>query len=136
MPVSPEDANFSLMQLYRVINRDRGTVLAERARMARDARERMKGLLGSDALRPGEALILRPCFQVHTFGMRYPLDVLFLDGRGTVVRMIRSLPPGRLSPLVLRARVAVELPAGVLEETGTGPGDRVAFEPGLPGVDG
>ncbi|MEJ5186861.1 MAG: hypothetical protein WHT46_07265, partial [Candidatus Geothermincolales bacterium] len=72
MPVSPEDANFSLMQLYRVINRDRGTVLAERARMARDARERMKGLLGSDALRPGEALILRPCFQVHTFGMRYP----------------------------------------------------------------
>jgi uncharacterized membrane protein (UPF0127 family) len=120
------------MRLYRVINLDRGVVLAERARMASRARERLRGLLGSEGLSPGEGLILRPCWQVHTFGMRYPIDVLFLDAKGIVARMVLGMRPGRLSPLVLRSRTVVELPAGVLRETGTRPGDRIGFQPDFP----
>ena len=106
--------------------------MAERARMASRARERLRGLLGSEGLSPGEGLILRPCWQVHTFGMRYPIDVLFLDAKGIVARVVLGMRPGRLSPLVLRSRTVVELPAGVLRETGTRPGDRICFQPELP----
>jgi uncharacterized membrane protein (UPF0127 family) len=49
-----------------------------------------------------------------------------------VARIVLGMRPGRLSPLVLRSRTVVELPAGVLRETGTRPGDRIGFQPDLP----
>ncbi len=112
-----------------VVNQTRGKVLATKARLALRARERMKGLKGLEGLKPGEALILRPCFQVHTFGMRFPIDVLFLDGQGMTVKAIHSMRPRRISPWVLEARTVLELPAGVLRETGTLVGDRILLQP-------
>jgi uncharacterized membrane protein (UPF0127 family) len=78
----------------------------------RNAGERMRGLLGTDALPPGHGLLLAPARQVHTFGMRYPIDVVFCTGDFVVVRVIRGLRPNRFSPLVLRARQALEFRSG------------------------
>jgi uncharacterized protein len=93
-----------------------GAVLAERARWARTGKERRRGLLGLDSFPPGEALIIEKAPQVHTLGMAFPIDVVFADRSWKVRHVIRSMRPGRLSRFV-RARYAVELPAGTVDES-------------------
>ena len=103
----------------------RGLVIADRLRFATSATERVRGLLGTDALAPGAALVI-PTRQVHTFGMRYSIDVIFCDEGWTVVRVVRDMRPNRMSRLVLRARRVVELPAGGARSVEVG--DRLSLE--------
>lgn len=110
-------------------NLTRGTTLATDARFALVSRERTRGLLGLDCLPEGEALVFPKCRQVHTFGMRFTVDVLFLDREGEVVHLVRSLKPRRMTRWVLRARTTVELPAGTIDACGTLRGDTLAFDP-------
>jgi hypothetical protein len=114
----------------RVINKTRGTVLADRAREALGTLERMKGLLGRRELPLGEGLLIRPCNSIHMFFMRFPIDALFLDGEGTVVKLFAALPPWRATWIYPRARAVLELPAGVAAATGTVEGDRLELQPG------
>ena len=60
--------------------------------------------------------------------MRFPIDVVFVDRTGVVVRVCRELDPRRLSPFVPRARNAIELAAGTVEMTGTEPQDRIEID--------
>src|SRR5207253_2310168 len=80
----------------KLVNETRGAVLAERAEVAERAWARIKGLLGREALGAGEALVIRPCTSIHTFFMRFPIDVLFLDAGGSVLRAIGAMRPFRL----------------------------------------
>lgn len=89
-----------------------GAVLAERARWARTSRERRRGLIGAPPLKSGEGLIIDGGFQVHTFGMRFPIDVVFCDADWSVKHIVRSLGPRRITRVVFGARYAIELPAG------------------------
>jgi hypothetical protein len=98
-----------------------GQVLAT-AEVARDARARTRGLLGRDGIEG--ALVLRPCRHVHTFGMRFPVDVAFCDVTGRVLRTC-SLNPWRLSPVVPRAAFAIEAAAGSFDRWRLQTGDRV-----------
>jgi uncharacterized protein len=90
-------------------------------------------LLGLALLRPaelpsGHALLLRPCSSIHTFGMRFPIDVAFADDEGTVLRVIRGVPPRRVVRCP-RAAVALEAHAGELGRfllDGRGAGSRLA----------
>jgi len=99
---------------FQVVNRARGTVLATRLEVAGSAAERTKGLLGRDGLAPGEGLWIVPCESVHTFFMRFAIDVLFLDASGCLIRAVRDLKPWRVCWPVWRARVVVEIPAGTV----------------------
>lgn len=116
----------------RVVNRTRGTVVGERVRTASTFLTRFAGLIGTAALAEGEGLWIVPCRSVHTLGMRYPIDVAFLDARGGVVGILERLPPNRIGRLFRGARGALELKAGILAATGTAPGDRLEFEGGGP----
>ena len=87
------------------------------------AGQRRRGLAGLDVLPEGRALHLRPCRAVHTFGMRFDLDLVWLDGASRVVRVDRGVPPRRRRTC-LRARSVVELRAGEADrllETGYTP---------------
>ena len=75
------------------------------------AGQRRRGLAGLDGLPANRALHLRPCRAVHTFGMRFALDLVWLDGARRVVRVDRGVPPRR-QRACLRARSVVELRAG------------------------
>ena len=92
----------------------------------------MKGLLGTRRLEPGDGLWLRPCRQVHMMGMRYAIDVVFLDDDHRVVHVIESLAPGRISPRVPGATSVLELPTGTVAGTGLASGAQVSIdsEPG------
>lgn len=87
-----------------------------------DRRARRRGLLG----RPGYegALVLRPCRQVHTVGMRFAIDVAFCDRDG-VVRRVATMRPGRVSRPCLAAAWAVEAEAGAFSRWGLAVGDRL-----------
>jgi len=116
----------------RVVNRTRGIVLGDKVRTASTLRSRIVGLLGTAAIADGEGLWIVPCRGVHTLGMRYPIDVAFLDPRGVVDGILEGLPPNRIGRLFRGARGALELRSGTLAATGTVPGDRLEFEGGGP----
>jgi hypothetical protein len=80
--------------------------------IAQTRSERRRGLLGRDEI--DGALVLRPCRQVHTFRMRFPIDVVWCADDGRVLR-IATLPPGRISRPVLRSRFVIEVAAGAAE---------------------
>jgi len=101
-------------------------------RTAQTFLSRLVGLLGTAAIAEGEGLWIAPCRRVHTLGMRYPIDVAFLDARGVVVGTLEGLPPNRIGRVFRDARGALELRAGTLAATGTAPGDRLEFEGGGP----
>jgi uncharacterized membrane protein (UPF0127 family) len=111
----------------RVINTTRDTVLAETADKANTSKKRRTGLLKHDSLPKGEGLWIAPCEAVHTFGMKFPIDVLYLSKKKKVLKIRREMPKRRLSAC-LRAYSVLELPAGMAAETQTQPGDQLAFE--------
>lgn len=89
--------------------------------------ERLRGLLGRDSLAEGAALSIEPCTSIHTFFMRFAIDVLFLDRGGRVVRAISTMKPWRLTRVYPAAALVVELPAGTLRRTATAEGDLLSF---------
>jgi uncharacterized membrane protein (UPF0127 family) len=98
-----------------------GDVLAA-AEIAGTHRARRQGLRGRDVIEG--ALVLRPCRNVHTVGMRFPIDVAFCDRDGIVIRTC-SLRPWRLSPVVPRAALAIEAPEGAFERWKLQLGDKL-----------
>jgi uncharacterized membrane protein (UPF0127 family) len=117
------------MRDVKIINLTRGEVLAEKAAVAETPASRRRGLLGTDSLPHGAGLLIVPCRNVHTFGMRYPIDVVFVDETWTVRHIVHAMKPGRLSALVFASRAALELPAGKAVETGTAKGDALDAVP-------
>jgi len=87
----------------------------------------MVGLLGRRSLAGDEGLLLTPCTSIHTFFMRFPIDILYLDREQVVVKAVRALRPFRLSACLKGGRSTLELPAGAIEASGTQVGDRLVL---------
>ena len=115
------------MAKLRVANQTRGRVLADRADIADTSAKRRKGLLKHKSLERGEGLWIAPCEGVHTFGMKFPIDVLFLSRKKQVLKTRPAMVKRRIA-FSLRAYSVLELPAGTLAETGTVAGDQLEFE--------
>ena len=111
----------------KVVNRDRGTVLAELADVADTSAKRRTGLLKHTGLKPGEGLWIVPCESVHSFGMKFSIDVVYLDRKKKVRKIRKEMVPRRISAC-LTAHSVLELPVGVIEATRTEPGDQLEFE--------
>src|SRR5205809_6376497 len=105
-----------------VRNRTRGATLASNVRLADTPVARRVGLLKHRRLNAGEGLWIYPTQAIHTFGMRFPIDVAFIDRRMRVKRIYHRLAPFRLTSLVWSAESVLELPSGSLAGTGTAVG--------------
>ena len=110
-----------------IVNRTRGTVLGSNVRLADTGLGRLRGLLFRPEPRTGEGLLLTPCNAIHTWGMRFSLDVVFLDAAGRVLRVIEALGPGRTPGRVPGGRYVLELPVGTIRATGTVVGDACSW---------
>lgn len=95
----------------RLINATRDALLAERLFVADTYLSRLRGLIGHAPLASGDALWIRPCQQVHTHFMGYPLHVIFLDAEQRVLRVVQDMRPWRVSPWVRQAKSAIEFNA-------------------------
>jgi uncharacterized membrane protein (UPF0127 family) len=111
-----------------VHNHTRGQPLVSRAELADTFWGRLRGLMGRPSLAPGEGLILKGEKNIHTFFMRFPIDVLYVDTAWRVVRLDKAMPPNRIGPFVPRSFYVVELPEGVIEKTGSNVGDQLALQ--------
>jgi len=110
-----------------VRNLTRATVLAQAAEVADTSKKRRIGLLKHKRLAPGEGLWIIPCESVHTFFMKFPIDLVYLD-RARKVKKVRSAVPAWRLSMCLAAHSILELPAGVIEATKTTVGDELAIE--------
>jgi len=111
-----------------ITNTTRNADLGSRVRVASSLRERIVGLLRTPEVMPGEGLLIERTASIHMFFMRYPIDVVFVDGEGRVTRTVSRLRPWRVVWWARGARDCIELRAGALEGSGTQPQDELAFE--------
>jgi uncharacterized membrane protein (UPF0127 family) len=111
----------------KVRNRDRGSVLAEAAEVADTSAKRRTGLLKHSGLEPGSGLWIAPCEAVHSFGMKFAIDLVYLDRKKKVRKIRREMVPRRLSAC-LTAHSVLELPVGAIDASRTEPGDQLEFE--------
>jgi len=112
------------------MNLDTGAVVADRVAVADTRATRAVGLLSRSGLEPGEALWIVPSRGVHTWGMRFAIDVVALDARGVVIDQVSGLRPWRIR-LPRRGTAGVlELPSGTLDASGTVLGHRIEFARG------
>jgi hypothetical protein len=115
----------------KIWNLTRETVLAHSVEVADHGAARRKGLLGRDGLPAGEGIWIVPCESVHTFAMRFPIDLIYLDRHKKVKKVRTGVAPWRMSAC-LSAHSVLEFASGTVEPTGTRPGDQLEFSPRLP----
>ncbi|MFC1699600.1 DUF192 domain-containing protein [Candidatus Omnitrophota bacterium] len=113
------------MKTVKIVNVTKKTILAQEGKIAASLGQRMKGLLGRDGLAADQALVLKPCTSIHTCFMRFTIDVLFVDSKMKVIKLIQNIPPFRLSSIAWRSQMAIELPAGKIAQTNTQSGDLI-----------
>ena len=108
-------------------NRTRSAYLATELDIARTHWSRFCGLMARDPqhFRAGQGLWITPCKGVHTWGMRFPIDVLYLDREKVVVHLEQSLRPWRFAPVRRKAASVLELPGKTVSMTGTSVGDHI-----------
>lgn len=114
--------------VLKAVNVTRGTVMATHLDVANSGKRRRKGLLGRECLAPGEGLWIIPCESVHTFFMRFPIDLIYLDRRNRVRKVRLSVDAWRISAC-FRAHSVLELPAGTVRATETERGDILELTP-------
>jgi len=114
----------------KALNGSSGKELAGSLFVAATLFSRARGLLGRKGLPPGEGLLIRPCKGVHTFLMKFPIDVVFLDKDNRVIAAVEHLRPHRITKVLLSAASVIELPAGTLHASGTAVGDLVLIDAG------
>lgn len=116
-----------------VRNTSRGTTLADRADIADTSSKRQTGLLKHSKLEFGEGLWIVPCEAVHTIGMKFPIDVLFLNRKRRVLKIRHAMPRWRFAGSLF-AHSVLELPSGAAAATETVTGDQLEFEKYEPGA--
>lgn len=114
-----------------VYNRTQETFVATEARVADGYFSRLIGLLGKRRqwARPGQGLWIVPSHGVHTIGMLFPLDLVFLDSKKRVVHVEEHVRPFRISAVSLKAYSVLELPPHTIFRTGTQQGDQLEIGP-------
>jgi uncharacterized membrane protein (UPF0127 family) len=104
---------------------ERGQVVCGSCEVAEGFVARLRGLLGRKRLEAGAGMLFRPANSVHTIGMRFPIDVVYLDRNLTVLEVVRRLGPWRVSAC-WRAQAVLELSAGECERLALAVGDRLS----------
>lgn len=117
-----------MRKMVRMIETESGRIVVARMERADTLWKQTIGLLGRGALEADSGLWLEPCNSVHTFGMRFPIDVLFLNRKGVALKTAHRIVPWRIAGLFFQARIVVELPSGILEAQNIVEGHRYFLE--------
>jgi uncharacterized membrane protein (UPF0127 family) len=111
-----------------LVNRQTAQTISTSVEVAATRRTRRRGLLGRKTMDASEALIIAPCFAIHTAFMQFSIDVIFVDSHGRVLKILRELPPWRMA-IAPRAHAVIELAAGSLKSRDLKVGDAVDLAP-------
>jgi uncharacterized membrane protein (UPF0127 family) len=116
------------MEIVRIINKTKNTILAQRAEVAATILKGIKGLLGRKGIGEGEGMIIKPCSSIHTFFMQFPIDVIFLNKDNQIAALREYMPPYRMFSTWFKGKQVIELPAGTISKTNTALKDEISIE--------
>ena len=119
-----------MAELLTAINVTRDVRLTACGRVADTFYTRLVGLLRDKTLEYGDGLWIKPCNSIHSVGMRFVFDAIFLDKNLRVVHLVREMKPWRISKIVFAAHSVLELPAGLISQTATELGDQFEMRTG------
>jgi uncharacterized protein len=114
--------------MVRVYNETKSSCLGEQIGIADSSLRRMVGLLGKRSLAPGCGLFIVPSQAIHTVGMAFPIDVIFVDKKHSVVGLREAVPPFRMTRVFWKALGVLELPPGTIRESRTEVGDQLKVD--------
>lgn len=100
------------MREARLTRKESGEVIMSRCFVTENSLERMRGLLGRQSLASDEALWIQPCNNVHTFFMKFSIDVVFMNSQGRILKIYSSMKPWKTHWPVWKASIALEMPEG------------------------
>jgi len=112
----------------KLVNATQGQTLSHRVRVAQSIWQRMRGLIGTKTMAEDEVFCIPQCQGVHTFAMVFPIDVIFLDGHGTVLKIDPEMLPNRIGPVCWKARSVLELPGGTAKRYKLEIGDKLCLQ--------
>ena len=115
--------------MLKVTNTTRGTTVGDRVELANTSLTRMFGLLGHKGLDAGEGLWIKPSSGVHTFFMRFTIDVIGLDADLKVVKLWHRLPPWRVTSVSIKLKSVIELSGGAIKAASVQIGDQLEITP-------
>lgn len=99
-----------------LVNQTTGVIVADEVKLATSFWLRLKGLMFTAKLPEGNALYLSPCRTIHTFFMRYPIDVVYLDEKQKIIAVDFELKPNKLGSILWNVKDIVELPSGTIKK--------------------
>jgi uncharacterized membrane protein (UPF0127 family) len=114
--------------MVRVYNTTKHSCLGEQIRMADSSLRRLVGLLGKRSLAPGCGLFIVPSQAIHTVGMAFPIDVIFVDKKYNVLGVREAVPPFRITRVFWKALGVLELPVGTIKDSCTEVGDQLKVD--------
>lgn len=106
---------------------EKAVTIGSRIGLADTSLTRLFGLLGKSGLEPGCGILIRPSSGVHTFWMRFSIDVVALDRELRVLKVYPRLPPWRITSVSTKVKSMLELAPGQIEACGIAPGDQLAI---------
>lgn len=112
----------------KLIKQDNQQVILSDVKIAKNPFSRMKGLLFTKEILPGKGLCLKPCNGVHSIGMRYAIDVIYLNKAGAIQKIIHDFKPGKLGPVNFKTHQIVEMKAGTLKPLDLTAGEVLTFQ--------
>jgi uncharacterized membrane protein (UPF0127 family) len=116
------------LRILKIENVTKKVTLADKAGIADTCGSRLKGLLGRKDLPKGDGLVIDPCTGIHTIGMKFNIDVLFLDRSSCVIGLRKGITPNHFTRIFWKAKRAVELPVETIEDSATDIGDLIRIE--------
>lgn len=108
-------------------NKRNSKIVCENIEIATSFFARLKGLMFREKLNKGEGLLINPCNSIHTFFMKFPIDVLFVNKEDEIIACIEKMKPSRISKIYGKAKYVVELSAGTIESKDIKVGDRIIY---------
>lgn len=116
------------MQKVKICNSSKNKLILAEAEVADTFFQRFRGLLGKKYLQPESGLIIAPCNSVHTIGMKFPIDVIFVDKENKICYIMRNMKKGKISPIISRAKMVIEFNAGMADRLQLEINDEIQLE--------
>jgi uncharacterized protein len=111
----------------KLINKTNNKVISENVMVADSFFKRLRGLMFTKELPEQNALLIKPCNEIHTFNMRYSIDVLYIDANNKILAVNEAMKPGKIGKRVKNAVSVVELPCSKIKNLNVKSGDVVEF---------
>lgn len=106
----------------------KGKVICEKVEIADSFFKRFMGLMYRKNMNENEGLLLDPCNEIHTFGMKFPIDTITVSSDNIIIYIDENIAPRRVRPRIKEGKKVLELNAGTIKNYGLEPGDLVEFQ--------